>query len=475
MLTGLVLLPLLGGVLGGVMEDWRKFREVGIKIAVVEYIWALGMWVGLDGGSGEFGYVEDWGEVGFMHVVLGVDGISMSLMVLTSYLMIPVLLTPPSGVGSGRRYMITVLILESMGMGLFGILDLMIFYILYESMLIPLLVMVGVWGGERRIGAAYQLFMYTLMGSLGMLVGIMVMYMETGTTDYIYMRGVLSTMEWEGKVEKILWVLLFVGLGVKIPVYPIHIWLPEAHSEAPTGGSMILAGVILKVGGYGMIRWMIPMLSGGTEYFRPMIYMIGMVGMIYTSMACIRQVDVKRVVAYSSVAHMNVGMMGIFSGEMEGVLGGVVMMLSHGVVSSTLFGVVGMLYRRYGSRVMRYYRGVGIWMPWMGVMIMILNLANMGIPLTSSFVGEVLIYMGLMEGNRVVGVISAISMILGGVYSIWMVNRVVFGEVSVYMRGYRDMTRGEMGRVIPSIIWIFILGVIPGGMIGKLGMELTTL
>ena len=455
------------------MEDWRKYREVVLKIAVVEYILALGMWVGLDGGSGELGYMEDWGEIGFMHVVLGVDGISMSLMVLTSYLMIPVLLTPPKG--GVRRYVITVMILESMAMGLFGVLDMMIFYILYESLLIPLIVMVGVWGGERRIGAVYKLFMYTLIGSLGMLVGILVIYMETGTTDYIYMREVLSTMEWEGSVEKVLWILLFIGLGVKIPVYPVHIWLPEAHGEAPTGGSMVLAGVILKVGGYGMLRWMIPMLSGGTEYFRPMVYMLGIIGMIYTSLACIRQVDVKRVVAYSSVAHMNVGMMGLFSGEMEGIMGGVVMMLSHGIVSSTLFGLVGMLYRRYGSRVMRYYRGVGIWMPWIGVMLMVLNLANMGIPLTSSFVGEVLIYMGLMEGNRVVGVIAALSMILGGVYSIWMVNRVVFGDVSVYLRGYRDMTRGEMGRVLPSVIWVVILGILPGSLVGKLSMGITML
>ena len=249
-------------------------------------------------------------------------------------------------------------------------------------------------------------------------MGILVIYNETGTTDYQYSVAILNTLEMKESVERVLWVLFFVSFGVKIPIFPFHIWLPEAHGEAPTGGSIVLAGLILKLGGYGIIRYLIPLLPNASIYFTPLVYTIGILGIIYSSMACIRQVDIKRIIAYSSIAHMNLSMLGLFTNEVEGIIGGVYMMLSHGIVSGSLFGVIGMVYERYGTRVLRYYRGLTLMMPIFGIVFMILTLANIAIPGTSSYVGELMVFMGVLMNNNKIGVLSVIGMVLSGVYGI---------------------------------------------------------
>lgn len=235
--------------------------------------------------------------------------------------------------------------------------------------------------------------------------------------------------------------------------------MPEAHSEAPTGGSIILAGLILKLGGYGIIRYLIPLLPNGSLYFTPLVYTIGVLGIIYSSMACIRQVDIKRIIAYSSIAHMNLSMLGLFTNEVEGITGGVYMMISHGIVSGSLFGVVGMIYERYGTRVLKYYRGLTIMMPVLGTVFMILTLANIAIPGTSSYVGELLVFMGVLSNNSNMGVLSVIGMVLGGIYGIWLYNRMMCGELSNYISSYRDLSRGEVSRLLPNLLIIFLMGI----------------
>ena len=481
-LSTIILLPLIGGVWGymSVGEGgWRSYRLISIRIAILNFIISLMMWVGYDGNSMEYQYVEDWGSIfnsGVCHMILGVDSISMLLIILTTYLTIPILLTPPTtkDVRSVTNYTITILILEGLMIALFAVLDILLFYVLYESLLIPLFLIVGIWGHkERRIEAAYQLFIYTLLGSLFLLIGILVIYNETGTTDYQYSIAMMDTLEMKESVERVLWISFFVSFGIKIPIFPVHIWLPEAHSEAPTGGSIILAGLILKLGGYGMIRYLIPLLPNASIYFTPLVYTIGIIGIVYSSLACIRQVDIKRIIAYSSIAHMNLSMIGLFTNEVEGIMGGVYMMLSHGIVSGSLFGLVGMVYERYKTRVLRYYRGLTIMMPIWGTVFMLLTLANIAIPGTSSYVGELLVLMGALNNNRYMGVLGVLGMVLGGIYGIWLCNRLIFGEISKYISGYRDMSRGEIGRMIPNLTIILIMGIYPNYIMGEMNCSVS--
>ena len=482
LLSTIILLPLIGGLWGYMLVGeggWSRYRVISIRIAILNFIISLMMWVGYDGNSMEYQYVEDWGSIfksGVCHMILGVDSISMLLIILTTYLTIPILLTPPTtkDVRSVRNYTITILVLEGLMIALFAVLDILLFYVLYESLLIPLFLIVGIWGHrERRIEAAYQLFLYTLLGSLFLLIGILVIYNETGTTDYQYSVAVMNTLEMKESVERVIWLSFFVSFGIKIPIFPVHIWLPEAHSEAPTGGSIILAGLILKLGGYGIIRYLIPLLPNGSIYFTPLVYTIGILGIIYSSLACIRQIDIKRIIAYSSIAHMNLSMIGLFTNEVEGIMGGVYMMLSHGIVSGSLFGIVGMVYERYKTRVLRYYRGLTIMMPILGTVFMILTLANIAIPGTSSYVGELLVLMGALNNNRYMGILGVLGMVLGGIYGIWLCNRLIFGELSSYISGYRDMSRGEVGRMIPNLIIILIMGIYPNYIMEKMSLTVS--
>ena len=478
-LTTIIMLPLVGGVIGYIGGGWKSYRGISIKLAIVNYIISLMMWVGYDGNSMEYQYVEDWGSIfgsGLCHMIVGVDSVSMWLIILTTYLTIPIILTPPTrrDVRGVRNYTITVMILSGLMIALFAVLDILMFYVLYESLLIPLFLIVGIWGHrERRIEAAYQLFLYTLLGSLFLLMGILVIYNETGTTDYQYSVAIMNTLEMRESVERVLWISFFISFGIKIPIFPFHIWLPEAHSEAPTGGSIILAGLILKLGGYGIIRYLIPLLPNGSIYYTPLVYTIGVVGIVYSSMACIRQVDIKRIIAYSSIAHMNLSMIGLFTNEVEGIMGGVYMMLSHGIVSGSLFGMVGMVYERYHTRVLKYYRGLTIMMPIMGTIFMMLTLANIAVPGTSSYVGELMVLMGTINNNRYMGIISVVGMVLGGIYGIWLCNRMIFGEVSKYIRRYRDLSRGEVSRMIPNIMIILLMGIRPGIIMEKMSLSIS--
>lgn len=324
---------------------------------------------------------------------------------------------------------------------------------------------IGIYGSrERKIYAAYQFFLITLLGSLVMLMGIIMLYSQIGVTDY----QIITISEISKEREYILWIALFISFAVKTPLVPVHLWLPEAHSEANVAGSIILAGVLLKLAGYGLIRYSLSLLREGSIYYQPLVYSLSIVSIIYSSLATLRQIDMKKIIAYSSIGHMGIVLLGIFSYSIEGIEGSIILMIGHGLVSPGLFIIVTILYDRYHSRIIKYYRGVVGTSPLLGIIFLIYTLANMGVPLTSNFVGELLCFMGAFEANPIATIIGSTGIILGGGYSIWFYNRITFGERSVYIRGGGDINRREWAQLWPLLILIMIIGVYPNVIIETL-------
>ena len=314
-------------------------------------------------------------------------------------------------------------------LAVFCMLDLLLFYVFFESVLLPMFLIIGVWGSrERKIRAAYQFFLYTLIGSLFMLLAILLIYFQTGTTDL----QVLFVSEFSLQRQFLLWFAFFASFAVKVPMIPVHIWLPEAHVEAPTSGSVILAGVLLKLGTYGFVRYSIPLFPDASVYFTPLVYTMSIIGIIYASLTTLRQIDLKKIIAYSSVAHMGFVTLGLFSLNIQGIEGALLLMLSHGFVASSLFLCIGVLYDRTHTRLVKYYGGLVHVMPLFSVFFLIFTMGNLSLPGTSSFVGEFLILVGVFQTNPFVATCAATGMILGGAYSIWLYNRVVFGNLKPF-------------------------------------------
>jgi len=343
-------------------------------------------------------------------------------------------------------------------MGVFSALDLLLFYILFEGILIPMFLLIGVWGSrEEKVRASYYFFFYTFVGSVFMLLGIFQLYSSVGTTDYQALLNIelpISTQKW-------IFAGFFLSLAVKIPQVPFHIWLPQAHVEAPVSGSVILAGILLKLGGYGFLRFTWPILPAATEYFAPFIIMLSIIAIIYGSLTTCRQVDLKRLIAYSSVAHMGLVTLGLFTHTIEGLVAAVFMMLAHGLVSSALFIAVTYLYERHHTRLIKYYRGITFSMPIFVSIFLVLTLTNMAIPLSCNFVAEFFSLLAAFEYNIVIGVFAATGMVWSAAYSLYLYNRVSFGAASNYLLFTRDLNRREVLAISPLVILIFILGVLP--------------
>jgi proton-translocating NADH-quinone oxidoreductase chain M len=318
---------------------------------------------------------------------------------------------------------------------------------------------VGVWGSrERKIRAAYQFFLYTLIGSVLMLLAILLIYYQVGTTDI----QVLTTVPFSYNMQKVLFLAFFASLAVKVPMVPAHLWLPEAHSEAPTAGSVILAGVLLKMGGYGFLRFSIPMFPDATVYFTPLVYTLSVIAVIYTSLTTLRQVDMKRIIAYSSVAHMGFVTIGMFTLNVQGLEGSMLLMLSHGIVSSALFLCVGVIYDRHKTRIIKYYSGLTVKMPLFSIIFLFFILANMGFPGTSSFVSEFLVLIGAFKSNVFVTVLATTGVIWGAGYSIWLYNRVAFGNIrTTHIEAFQDLDRKEFMVFVPCILLVLLMGIYP--------------
>lgn len=468
LLLSVLLCPLFGTFLLFFIPSWNKnlVKKVSLNISLFTFLVSLFLWIGFDNSTAHFQYLQVFGETGLgilpspFTIVFGVDGISLFFVLLTTFLIpICILVSWNSVEIYVKEYCIAFLILESLLIAVFSVADLLLFYLFFESVLIPMFLIIGIWGSrERKIRAAYQFFLYTLLGSVLMLLAILLIYFQTGTTDY----QILCTTEWSEPRQLLLWCAFFASFAVKVPMVPVHIWLPEAHVEAPTAGSVILAGILLKLGTYGFLRFSIPLFPYATIYFTPFIYTLSIIAIIYTSLTTLRQVDLKKIIAYSSVAHMNFVTIGLFSLNSQGIEGSILLMISHGFVSPALFLLVGVLYDRHKTRLLRYYSGCGRTMPLFALFFLFFTMANISLPGTSSFIGEFLILTGAFQNNRFVAFMAATGIVLGAAYGLWLCNRLLYGGVKpYYIVSFGDLSRREFFTFFPFIIAVIWIGVAP--------------
>lgn len=460
----ITLFPLLGVVILLFIPDSKTvmIRNIALYTSLITFILSITLWIGFDKSTAKFQFVEtySWIPLSNIHYTIGVDGISLFFVILTTFLTPICLLVGWESIKTNlKEYMISFLILETLLINVFCVLDLLLFYVFFESVLLPMFIIIGVWGSrERKIHAAYQFFLYTFFGSVLMLLAIIIIYFQTGTTDL----QILLTTEFSENKQKLLWLAFFASFAIKVPMVPVHIWLPEAHVEAPTAGSVILAGILLKLGGYGFLRFSIPMFPDATVYFTPLVYAMSVIAVIYTSLTTLRQIDLKKIIAYSSVAHMAFVTIGMFTLNPQGMEGSILLMLSHGIVSSALFLCVGVLYDRHKTRLIKYYGGITQTMPMFSIIFLFFTLANMSMPGTSSFVGEMMVLIGAFQSNTSVTVLASTGIILGAAYSIWLYNRVAFGTIKTqYIKIFTDINRREFFIFTPLVILTLVMGIYP--------------
>lgn len=388
----------------------------------------------------------------------GIDGISIFFFVLTSFLIFLCIVF----IWNERllkEYAMNLLLIELLLLLVFSVLDVFLFYIFFEAILIPMFILIGIWGSrERKIRAVYLLFFYTLFGSLLMLIGLLYIYSVVGTLNLEYLLAWNFTFN----EQCWLWLAFFLSFASKIPMFPFHVWLPEAHVEAPTVGSVLLAGILLKLGVYGFLRFSLSLFPEASLFFSPMVYLLSVIGVIYASLSAIRQTDLKRIIAYSSVAHMNLVTLGIFSFNVIGLEGSILQSISHGFVSGAMFFMVGILYDRYHSRLLSYYGGLVHMMPVYSVFFLIFTMANIALPGTSSFVGEFLLLSGIYKTNVISCIVGAIGVILCGAYSLWLYNRILFGNLKIaYATKFEDLNLREFVILLPLLILVIFMGVYP--------------
>jgi len=437
-------------------------KTSALYTSLVVFILSLYLWAAFDNSTAKFQFVESYEWIGSTNInfYLGIDGISLFFVILTTLLIPICILASWEAIKTNiKEYMIAFLLLESFVIAVFCLLDLILFYVFFEAVLIPMFIIIGVYGSrERKIRAAYMFFLYTLLGSVLMLLAILWIYFHAGTTDY----QILLTTEFDEDVQKFLWLAFFASFASKVPMVPVHIWLPEAHVEAPTAGSVILAGILLKLGTYGFLRFSMPLFPYATNYFTPLVYTFACIAIVYTSLTAIRQTDLKRIIAYSSVAHMNLVMVGLFTLNAQGIEGAILQQLSHGLVSGALFLCIGVIYDRHHTRLIKYYGGLAHTMPLYVIIFLFFTMANIALPGTSSFVGEFLILAGSFQSNTTVCFLAATGMVLGGCYSLWLFNRAAYGNIKVqYIHKFGDINRREFATFLPLLILTLVMGIYP--------------
>ena len=464
-LSAVTFLPLAGVALLLLMQEdspsgRRNILNISLLTTIVTFIVSLWVWWNFDASNPGFQMVEKhaWLGTGISYH-LGVDGISVLFVVLSAFLM-------PFCVAASwlsvekrlKQYMIAFLLLEVFMVGVFVSLDIVLFYVFFEAGLIPMFIIIGVWGGKDRVYASYKFFLYTLLGSVLMLLAIMAMYWQAGTTDI----AELLAYQFPQQMQTWLWLAFFASFAVKMPMWPVHTWLPDAHVQAPTAGSVILAGVLLKLGGYGFLRFSLPMFPLASDYFAPFVFTLSVIAIIYTSLVAMMQSDMKKLIAYSSVAHMGYVTMGIFAANVQGVQGAIFQMLSHGIVSGALFLCVGVVYDRMHTREIDAYGGLVNNMPKYAVAFMIFTMANVGLPGTSGFVGEITVLLGTFRANSWVAFFATTGIILSACYALWLYRRMIFGTLDKEsLKSLLDLSGREKAILYPLIALTIFFGIYP--------------
>ena len=453
----------------------RNSRYIALWTSVPTFLISLLIWVKFDPSTANFQMTEsvEWIEGTNIGYRMGVDGISIFFVLLSTLLTPICILASWEAIENRvREYMIAFLILETMMVGMFCALDILVFYIFFEGVLIPMFIIIGVWGGARRVYASFKFFLYTLLGSVLMLVAILVMYFMAGTTDVV----VLSKFTFPSNFQTWLWLAFFASFAVKVPMWPVHTWLPDAHVEAPTAGSVILAGVLLKMGGYGFLRFSIPMFPEASEFFSPLVFTLSVVAIIYTSLVALAQDDLKKLIAYSSVAHMGFVTIGIFTLNSQGLEGAIFQMLSHGIVSGALFLCVGVIYDRMHTREIAAYGGLVNRMPKYALVFMVFTMASVGLPATSGFVGEFLVLLGAFYYNTWLAVFATTGVVLGAAYMLYVYRRIIFGKLDKEnLMSIKDLSYREIVVFAPLILLVFWMGVYPSPFLDVMSVSVENL
>jgi len=493
MITLLLIIPLIGilalvPIEANSTKSESQMKRIALGTSMITFIVSMVLWSEFDSSSRDYQFTQDFSTAtlpqffhvssagNFANLKLGVDGISLYFVLLTTFITPICILSNWDSIKHNlKSFLIAFLLLETLLVAVFTVCDLLLFYIFFESVLIPLFLIVGIWGGSAtRVRAAFLLFLYTLFGSLFMLLAFLVIYYNIGSTDFQVVSLLSNEITLDS--QKLLWLAIFISMAIKTPLLPFHVWLPRAHAEAPLAGSVILAGLILKLATYGYMRILIQFLPDATAYFSPLVQTIAVVTLIYASLATLRQTDFKALVAYSSIGHMAVVVLGLFSNTIQGIDGAILLSIAHGVVSPALFILVGgVLYDRYHTRVIRYYRGVTAYMPVFSLLFFVFTIFNAAVPLSANWAGEMLCLTGAFMRNPVFAILGSTGIVLSAAYSIWLYNRISFGGWSPYLNYTTDISRREFMLLIPLLFVAVIFGIFPNIVLDQIHASASTL
>jgi len=463
-LSLITILPLVGAIFIFIFDNNQSENKNTIYVSLftsfVNFFLVLFLWYSFDKNTADFQFIEEANWInGFIRFKFGIDGISILFIVLTAFITPICIISCISSIKKRlKEFLIAILVLETFMIGVFCSLDLVIFYLFFEAGLIPMFLIIGIWGGPKRVYAAFKFFLFTLLGSVLMLVAIISIYWITGTTDVVQIYEIKIPVEF----QYLLWLAFFSSFAVKMPMWPMHTWLPDAHVEAPTAGSVILAAILLKMAGYGFLRFSIGMFPIASEYFIPLIYTLSIIAIIYTSLVALMQEDMKKLIAYSSVAHMGFVTLGIFTFTKQGIEGSIFQMLSHGIISAALFLCVGVLYDRVHSRLINSYGGIVNILPKYAFVFAIFMLGSLGLPGTSGFIGEILVLLGTFQKSFLAAILASIGIILGAAYMLWLYKRVVFGKLEKKeLLELKDLNYSETVILFSLAILTLVFGFYP--------------
>ena len=478
-LSAIIFIPLIGAlfilpITGEQKIVIKNSKYVAIFSSITNFFLSLFLWYSFDSSISEFQFTEEKAWIkGFINYKLGIDGVSILFVLLTTFIA-PICIF--SGINSIKfkikEFFIAILVLETLMLGVFCSLDLVIFYLFFEGGLIPMFLIIGIWGGSKRVYSAFKFFLFTLLGSVLMLIAIISIYWIVGTTDVVKLLDIRIPQDY----QYFLWLAFFSSFAVKLPMWPFHTWLPDAHVEAPTAGSVILAAILLKMAGYGFIRFSLGLFPVASDYFTPLIFALSIVAIIYTSLIALMQDDMKKLIAYSSVAHMGFVTIGIFSLTQQGLEGSIIQMLSHGLISAALFLCVGILYDRLHSRMISSYGGVVNVMPKYALIFMIFTLAALGLPGTSGFVGEFLVLVGVFQKNIFVAVMASFGVILAASYMLWLYKRVIFGKItSPEVKKIKDLNKIEIYILVSLVFLTIFFGIYPEPLFNTINISVSNI